>query len=1378
MQAPPDAAKPKPRRRVRRALMFSGIAAAALVLLLALLVFGGWQALRTETGTAWLLSQVRGLKIVDGHGSLEGGPFSASHVEFALAGSSTRVVVEDLAWRDLHWTWRPHAGAWGGLVVDGLKARRLEVHSGGGGGSGPAQVPRSLTLPFELALADATIGELQVNELPPLRDVAASLHLSDERGSVHRVQRLDFSWDRLRARLQGSIGTSGAMNVALQAKLQAQPLTGAQGALGAQWQAEVKAEGPLQRLALDTSLRSSTTAALDLHAVVAPFAAWPLAQLDAQLRQLDLSTLAGALPATRLDGHAVLRSSGLDKPADVDVQLANSQPGRWDQGRLPVLSLEARLRATPKDRETLEFQQLHLVAGAAVGHPAGQADAQGRWHAGGLALKAHIEGLQPSALDDRLADMQVSGPLELQFSGGAADWRAELQAQLSGRLRAAGTPGVSLQLEGSARQAASTLSVELRSLQARAGDARAQAQAKAQRDGQGRWHLAGAGTLQQFDPLPWWPGPEGSAWRQGGHRIDGRFDLDIGFGAAPSGAALLRSLTGRANALLGDSRLAGVPLQGQLALQAEPGGAAAVKGELRAAGNSLAVDGRVALSDNGGADRWQAQLQAPQAAALAPLARLLPSLAHWQPLAGSLNGQLQVQGRWPAMASQGELSASGLKAGDLSLPQASARWRFGPTVDAPLELQASAEGAALGVQKLDHLRVQASGTLRQHHLRWQADTSARPPAWTEALIGSAGRGTTTQAEVEGRWQPTSEGGRWQAHATRLFAAPLGTPAPPAWLAADGLQLELGFGAGGVLQQVSAEPGRLSLLGAQLRWQQMRWQAGSAGTPARMDVQAQLDPMRVAPLLSRLQPDFGWGGDLAVAGHVVLATGNSFRADVVIERSQGDLSVTDEGGTQTLGLTDLRLGLAASDGVWHFTEALAGRTVGVLAGAQSLRVGPRAVWPDPRTPMEGVLELRVDNLGVWGPWTPPGWRLAGTLHTSATLGGRFDAPEYTGRLEGHGIGVRNLLLGVNVTEGEVAVALKGPTAQIERLTLKGGEGLLRAEGGATFGDQPQARLALTAEHFQLLGRVDRRIVASGRAELQLLPDALKLDGRFAVDEGLVDFSRSSAPSLDDDVSVVRRPGPSPQEVQAAATANATARPARSTQMALVVDLGERLRIRGRGLDTTLRGELRMSTPGGHLAVNGTVRSEAGHYQAYGQKLDIERGLLEFVGPVENPRLDIVALRPNLDVRVGVTVGGTALKPRVRLFSEPEMSDNDKLSWLVLGRAPEGLGRTDTALLQRAAMALLAGEGESATDKVLHTFGLDDFSVRSEGEGDVRNTIVSLGKQISRRWYLGYERGVNSTTGTWQAIYRIAQRFTLRAQAGEDNAVDVIWTWRWN
>ena len=168
------------------------------------------------------------------------------------------------------------------------------------------------------------------------------------------------------------------------------------------------------------------------------------------------------------------------------------------------------------------------------------------------------------------------------------------------------------------------------------------------------------------------------------------------------------------------------------------------------------------------------------------------------------------------------------------------------------------------------------------------------------------------------------------------------------------------------------------------------------------------------------------------------------------------------------------------------------------------------------------------------------------------------------------------------------------------------------------------------------------------------------------------------------------------------------PLRQAQVALKVTLGQKLRLKGHGLDTGLRGELAVTSPQGKLALRGQVRTEGGTVAAYGQKLDIERGVVTFVGPLDNPQLDVLALRPNLDLRVGVWVTGLAQNPRIRLYSEPELSDYDKLSWLVLGRGPDGLGRSDTALLQGAALALLSGEGQSPTGALLAGIGLTDFS----------------------------------------------------------------------
>ena len=443
----------------------------------------------------------------------------------------------------------------------------------------------------------------------------------------------------------------------------------------------------------------------------------------------------------------------------------------------------------------------------------------------------------------------------------------------------------------------------------------------------------------------------------------------------------------------------------------------------------------------------------------------------------------------------------------------------------------------------------------------------------------------------------------------------------------------------------------------------------------------------------------------------------------------------------------------------------------MSGELIARTPAQARWPDADSTLDGAVQVQVPNLAVWAGWIPPGWRIEGELSTAARLGGRLGAPEVTGDLRASRVGVRNLLQGVAVSDGELQVALRGDNARIERLTLRGGEGSLSAEGSATLGARPSAQLRVQAREFRVLGRVDRQLVASGQATLALDRERLRLDGRIGVDSGLFDLSRRDAPTLDEDVSVAR------DESSTATRPEPAAAPPllRNATVALDIDLGQKLRLRGRGLDTALAGTLRLSTPGGRMAVNGVVRAEGGTYAAYGQKLEIDRGVITFAGPLDTARLDILALRPNLDMRVGVAITGSAQFPRVRLVSEPEMSETDKLSWLVLGRGSEGLARTDTAVLQRAAVALLAGEGEGPTDSLMKAIGLDDLSIR-QTEGEVRDTIVSLGKQLSRRWYVGYERGVNATSGTWQLVYRVAQRFTLRAQSGLENSLDLIWTWR--
>jgi translocation and assembly module TamB len=467
--------------------------------------------------------------------------------------------------------------------------------------------------------------------------------------------------------------------------------------------------------------------------------------------------------------------------------------------------------------------------------------------------------------------------------------------------------------------------------------------------------------------------------------------------------------------------------------------------------------------------------------------------------------------------------------------------------------------------------------------------------------------------------------------------------------------------------------------------------------------------------------------------------------------------------------------------WNAQARVAGHALGALAANVNARTTSSEPWPGKATPMQGDLSLRVADLGVYEPWLPVGWRLDGQLNAQARLGGRIGAPEYTGQLSGSKLGVSNFVEGVRVRDGELQATLAGDHARVERFVAHGGDGVVRLEGGATFGAQPAVQLSLNAERFRALARVDRRVDLSGQAQLHMDAQRLAVQGAFRVDDGLIDLGRSEAPELSKDVVVVDDPKfrGNVGQVATSGTSSARGAPKRPLQVDLRVDLGSSLRVRGRGINTLLAGDLRITAPRGQVAVDGSVSTVKGSYQAYGEDLRIDRGVITFRGPVDNPRLDIQAVRADLrDVEVGVAITGTAQDPQVKLFSTPEMSDLDKLSWLTMGRASAGLASDQSALLQRAALALVAGQrGGGGGEGIAKRLGLDELSIKRGSSGGLSDAVVGLGKQLSERFYVGYAQSLNATGGSWELVYKIAKKLTVRVQTGETTAVDLVWSWLW-
>jgi len=231
--------------------------------------------------------------------------------------------------------------------------------------------------------------------------------------------------------------------------------------------------------------------------------------------------------------------------------------------------------------------------------------------------------------------------------------------------------------------------------------------------------------------------------------------------------------------------------------------------------------------------------------------------------------------------------------------------------------------------------------------------------------------------------------------------------------------------------------------------------------------------------------------------------------------------------------------------------------------------------------------------------------------------------------------------------------------------------------------------------------------------------------------------------------------------------------------LNLDLGSDFLVTGKGLDARVEGKLHVMSPGQKpLAAQGEISIARGTYEAYGRKLEIEKGIFYFTGPLDNPGLNIRAMRKNQQVEAGVEVTGTVRAPVVRLVSNPEVPDTDKLAWLVLGHKADTAGHTDSQALQQSAALLLADVGTSPLQKqIAQRLGLDELSVSSSETGSTGG-VVTLGKRISERIYVIFERGLGAASTAVKVNYQLSRRWSVRTESGRTDAIDIFYSISWD
>lgn len=477
---------------------------------------------------------------------------------------------------------------------------------------------------------------------------------------------------------------------------------------------------------------------------------------------------------------------------------------------------------------------------------------------------------------------------------------------------------------------------------------------------------------------------------------------------------------------------------------------------------------------------------------------------------------------------------------------------------------------------------------------------------------------------------------------------------------------------------------------------------------------------------------------------------------IIYRPQGGEPETLNLGTGGLAATARPERIDFSFGVQAFTDTF------LFANARLERNDGNDLL---HLPLTGDMRARAADANILPLLFSEVDNAAGLLTANATIGGTLAEPEVNGRIE---------LANGELDSYRVNFALRNLNLVAElannglnfRGTGRAGDGELQTDGNFTWREgKSQGRLHLRGENLLVADLPEYRVVAS--------PDLY-----FGIDGNNVGVSG--------DV-LIPSARVQPNQIIGAVRASDDARYTHETEAEragrmtvhseVKVAIGDDVRVDAFGLQGRLAGAVGTTVKTGEIPIGrGELNVIDGRYEAYGQKLEINKGQLLFeASPLDDPGLDIEARRKIETVTVGLNVRGTLQEPRLSFFSDPTMPQTQIVTYLLTGKAPDSMTGTDTATMASARDTLTLQGGGLLASQIGRRLGLEEVGVESSlGSDGTSNTALVLGKFLSPRLFISYGISLTESINTLKLRYTISDKWVFKTEAGENQSADFEYT----
>ncbi|CAD5199861.1 translocation/assembly module TamB domain-containing protein [Pseudomonas sp. FEN] len=499
----------------------------------------------------------------------------------------------------------------------------------------------------------------------------------------------------------------------------------------------------------------------------------------------------------------------------------------------------------------------------------------------------------------------------------------------------------------------------------------------------------------------------------------------------------------------------------------------------------------------------------------------------------------------------------------------------------------------------------------------------------------------------------------------------------------------------------------------------------------------------------LPRDFAWQGRLNA----------ELQLDLPASGPKGQIMIDASGGT--LRMRERRKWLDFPYETLKLTSNLSPRRVDTVLDFRGGKLGELMLQAQinplaKNKPLSGDFRLSGLDLGVARPFVKKVDTLAGRLDGSGRLSGSLLAPQVNGSLTLSGGEISGAQVPTAVKDLRVRARIAGEHVELDGSWTGGDAGHGSLAGHIDWTDALQLELAIKGSQLPINVEPYATLEVAPDLTLSMQADKLAIVGKVHVPKGAI-IVRELPPStvkVSEDTVIVG------QQTDAG----------KPLAMSMDIDVlvGEdKLSFNGFGLTADLQGQVHI---GDNLDTRGELRLNDGRYSAYGQRLTIRRARLLFAGPIDQPYLDIEAIRQTGDVIAGIRLSGNAEQPTTQVFSEPAMSQEQALSYLVLGR-PLSTNGEDSNMLAQAALGLGLMGSSGVTGDLAKNLGIEDFALDTQGSG-TSTAVVASGK-ISEKLSLRYGVGVFEPANTIALRYLLSKRVYLEAASGVASSLDIFY-----